>query len=265
MQNRNRQPEANPCCREKMSVWTGFLFLLAAVGLHVLLFLLFCEPEPDQSMTRKNVQRSNYFISADHPEFSAVRDRIAMTPDPADFIRGGTATGYSLFFRDRKDGIRVDLPVAVLPALLAPETQDTDFPELPQQKRRSSDLFAYAGFLSSFLPEKNLSAAAEPHYPLWIDAAGNILKGVDENEENRTALFQSHDVTGPTELSVRFEEGFPAEVGIAGSSGSVILDIYAQNQLRDYLLEHSAGFDSSRNNHVRIFWQKNRTGKEQKK
>ncbi len=245
--------------RHGTGFWAGCLFLLISVALHLLLLLLFHEPEPKQSKAGSNTQRADYFLTLDDSAFAYLQKAIQVMPDPADFIRGGAETGYSLFFASGRDQIRVDLPQIVYPALT--ENQDAAVPVLPvKQVRESADLFSYPEFLISVLPDRPAEQPAENHYPLWLDARGKILTGIDESEENKSALFQSHDVTGPTELTVIFDPELPPEVRIVRSSGSVMLDLYARQQLQDRLLGDRLGLDPEYNNFVRIFWQKEKTG-----
>ncbi len=238
----------------------GCFFLLLSVFLHLLLLLLFHEPELEQNKTSSNTQRADYFLTPDDSAFAYVQKSIRAMQDPADFIRGGTDTGYSLFLANRRDQIRVDLPQIVYP-VLTEQQNGTESVILPvKQVRESADLFSYPEFLASTLPVRPAELPAENHYPLWMDATGKILTGIDESEENKSALFQSHDVTGPTELTVIFDPELPPAVRIIRSSGSVMLDIYAQRQLQDRLLGDRLGLDPVYNNFVRIFWQKEKTG-----
>ncbi len=243
----------------------GFFFLLVSLLLHAVLILPLRMPEEENG--KKNggsTGRRDSFLDPSHPEFRQIAERMKNVSDPAEFIRGGGKNGYSAVLAriSGRTATEAEPPPILYPGLKEPQSG-----ELPPvfTVRESADLFSYPEFLAELLlTEKPPVQEETPHYPLWLDAKGAVLRNIDENEENKKALFLSNDVTGPTELIVRFENDLPPSVRVLHSSGSVNLDLYAREQLLECLQGNTRqlGLDPKYNHTIRIFWQKEKTGKE---
>lgn len=240
--------------------WANFfLCALAAVGLHVLLAVLFCKeqnrpPEPES----KN--RVTILFSGDDPRFSAVAQKIKTEPDPAEFIRG-SSFGYS---KCPSWKIKPEPELKnELPAVPGKQQTESSEKESIPAERTYADLKIYSA------PDIKETAAPQDNrnqkelYPIWRDAFGvvdevrNALEGY-----NSTIRINSNAVTAPTVLKIVFNARkntgkVPAHITLQQSCGDPFLDQYAKKVLQNRITDPAflKRFNPRYNDRISIYWQ----------
>lgn len=231
---------------------------LIAVGLHILLVLLFSK-EHNQAIDPGMQNRSNILFAETDPNFATVTQRINSEPDPAEFIRGGD-TGYSScrnFELTREPESKNNIP-----ALAVADNSQVQ-PESLNVERSYADLLTYSAPIPGPAADTAKNAeAAKTTYPLWKDAFG-VIRNIKTsyNGYNTTISINSNTVTAPTILQIRFNEGkqkdLPAYILVKQSCGDGILDQYAKGILQNHISdsEKLKQFNQKYNDLVYIYWQ----------
>lgn len=231
---------------------------LVAVGLHVMLVLLFSK-EHNQAIDPGLQNRSNILFAENDPNFASVTQRINSEPDPAEFIRGGD-TGYSScgsFELTQEPESKNSIP-----AIAVADTGEVQ-PESLNVERSYADLLTYSAPIPAPAAETGKNAvAAKTTYPLWKDAFGVIRKiKTSYNGYNTTISINSNTVTAPTILQIRFNEEkqkeLPVYILVKQSCGDGILDQYAKGILQNHISDPAAlkQFNPKYNDLVYIYWQ----------
>ncbi len=237
-----------------------FCCALAALGLHILLVLIFCKEENGTpAPVTVTGSRTNILFSENDPKFKGICQKINAEPDPAQFIRGGS-TGYSsCCLLDAKPLPESKIENAELPRKTIPEKAAGSVE--PELSRTYAELVQYTpgtGNRKTTPPERNDHAG----YPVWKDAFG-IIQNFNPfyGAHNRTIHINSSAAGSPTILKIQFPkrktEKIPVLVTIHSSCGDTFLDDYAKKILLERLADAAVlkKFNPEYNDTVSVYWQ----------
>lgn len=237
-----------------------FLCAIAAVGLHILLVVLFCK-EQNLPLIPESQDRTTILFSEMDPHFSTVAQKIKAAPDPAEFIRGNRY-GYSRYSATGGDGkpeLKNNLPPLVRSDEKQTETVSKE--ELPDE-RSYAELKKYT---AQDLKKQTVPEAVENShelYPIWRDAFGSINIRNAFDGYNSTIRINSQAVTAPTVLKIQFNPKkkngtIPVHVSLVQSCGDTFLDHYAKNILQNRITDPAflKKFNPEYNDKVSIYWQ----------
>ena len=210
------------------------LVFLAAVGLHVLLPVLFC-PLP-RNVAERNAD-SRYTLLLDENELKSRQgDPYDLQywlrySDPERLLKPDMISGFS------QVSVRKQTP-APDPSVFHHDLSAVDsayrIPEPVMPSIRQLKDFS-AGEIPplSARPARENIAQPEPEYPVWTDETGQVFTGFfHADSASRQYTQQFRRASGPTVLLLRpGKGGLPPAVEILRSCGIVELDLLAKRQL----------------------------------
>lgn len=227
--NRNGEPARN--YRVTGREW--LLIFLAAVGLHVLLPVLFC-PLPRNEAERNADFRYTLLLDEDELK-SRQGDSYELQywlryNDPERLLKPDMSSGFSQVCV-RKQAPAPDPSVfhhdlsAVDSAYRIPE------PVLPSV-RQLKDFSAGEMPALSVRPARKIIESPEPQYPVWTDEKGQVFTGFFHADSASRPYPQFRRASGPTVLRLcPGRGGLPPAVEILRSCGNTELDLLAKRQL----------------------------------
>lgn len=237
-----------------------FLCAFAAVGLHVLLAVLFCK-EQNLPLVPESQDRTTILFSEADPRFSAVAQKIKAAPDPTEFIRGNRYgySRYSTTGHNTEPELKKNLPVLMPGDKKQPDSSKKE--ELPAE-RTYAELKEYTAAVPKTQTAPEAAGNNSELYPIWRDAFGNInIRNAFEGY-NSTIRINSQAVTAPTILKIQFNPKkssgtIPVHVTLVQSCGDTFLDHYAKNILQNRITDPAflKKFNPEYNDKVSIYWQ----------
>jgi len=239
-----------------MTAREWLVVLLAAVLLHVILFLLF-KPLPRMISESSKDNRCTLFLEEQKLDLHR-KDPFGLYywlrfTDPEQLLKPNYTAGFSMFIG--RNDFSIPSPNAI-PQNLFEASARYRIPDAVPPLERHPAVFAAGPDIPvvSHMAENPPAADNTPvRYPLWIDENGSWNSGLFLADEKSRRILSRHHSSNPTVLRLTFGKDMIPLVEVIRTCGNRELDMLAERQLK--VRKANFDSDSSQTKYFKVIWQ----------